>query len=235
MAVSADRGKPLLVISPHLDDGVLGCGELLAGQPGAVVLSLFAGPGQNPDVRTEWDAACGFTSARQALAVRAMEDDTALGLLQAMPSRLDFPDDQYRQPGERVNVEELAGAIRSAVDRYQPRSVAIPFGLFHRDHALAHEASVRVAREIQGCCAWLAHEDAFYRRIPGLLQQRLCELASMGWIVTPVAPPEQRRSTAKHLAVQCYSSQLRGLESPGRPGRLDAFAPEGYWRLAAPT
>jgi len=234
MGVSAGPGKPLLVVSPHLDDGVLGCGELLAGEPGAVVLSLFAGPGQNPDVCTEWDAACGFTSARQALAVRAIEDDTALGLLQAMPSRLDFPDDQYREVGDRVSVEGLAGAIRQAVNRYQPRSVAIPFGLFHRDHALAHEASLRVAREIHEC-AWLAYEDAFYRRIPGLLQQRLCALASMGWVVTPMPAPEQRRSTAKQRAVQCYASQLRGLESPGRPGRLDAFAPEGYWRLKAPT
>src|SRR4051794_23053885 len=127
---------PLLVISPHLDDGVLGCGEMLAMHPGSAVLSLFAGPGQDPAVCTEWDAACGFTSARHALAVRASEDDAALASLQALPSRLAFPDDQYRKAGERVNLEQLAGAIQAAINRYQPHTVAIPFGLFHRDHAL---------------------------------------------------------------------------------------------------
>jgi LmbE family N-acetylglucosaminyl deacetylase len=231
MDMPAGHATPLLVISPHLDDGVLGCGEMLAAQPRSVVLSLFAGPGQNPAVRTDWDAACGFTSARHALEVREAEDDAALGMLHALPSRLKFPDHQYRQAGERVDVDELAGAIRDAVNRYQPHTIALPFGLFHRDHALAHEASVRVAREARGY-TWLAYEDAFYRRIPGLLQQQLCVLASAGWVVTPVPALEQRKRVAKRRAVQCYASQLRGLDSPGRPGRLDAFAPEGYWRLS---
>src|SRR6476646_10755703 len=155
------HGTPLLVISPHLDDGVLGCGEMLAAQPGSLVLSLFAGPGRDPAVCTEWDAACGFTSARHALTVRETEDDAALGILHALASRLKFPDHQYRQAGERVSVDELAGAIRDAVSRYQPHTVAIPFGLFHRDHALAHEAAVRVAHEARGY-TWLAYEDAFY-------------------------------------------------------------------------
>src|SRR4051812_12509323 len=232
--MNTGQAVPLLVISPHLDDGVLGCGEMLAVHPGSVVLSLFAGPGPNPGVCTEWDAACGFTSARHALAVRATEDDAALGLLKALPLRLEFPDDQYREAGERVNLEELAGAIRAAVNRYQPHTVAIPFGLFHRDHALAHAAAIRVAREARGC-TWLAYEDAFYRRIPGLLQQQLGVLARSGWVVTPVPALEPRKRATKRRAVQCYASQLRGLESPGRPGRLDAFAAESFWRLSVPT
>jgi LmbE family N-acetylglucosaminyl deacetylase len=232
--MNTGEAVPLLVISPHLDDGVLGCGEMLAVHPGSVVLSLFAGPGQNPGVCTEWDAACGFTSARHALAVRATEDDAALGLLKALPLRLEFPDDQYREAGERVNLEQLAGAIRAAVNRYQPHTVAIPFGLFHRDHALAHAAAIRVAREARGC-TWLAYEDAFYRRIPGLLQQQLGVLARSGWVVTPVPALEPRKRATKRRAVQCYASQLRGLESPGRPGRLDAFAAESFWRLSVPT
>lgn len=230
----AALATPLLVISPHLDDGVLGCGEMLAAHPGSVVLSLFAGPGQNPAVCTDWDAACGFTSARHALAVRETEDDAALSMLHALPSRLKFPDDQYRQQGERVSLDELASAIREVVNCYRPHTVAIPFGLFHRDHALAHEAAVRVAREARDY-TWLAYEDAFYRRIPGLLQQQLCVLASTGWVVTPVPALEQRKRVAKRRAVQCYTSQLRGLDSPGRPGRLDAFAAEAYWRLSRPA
>lgn len=226
-----ERATPLLVISPHLDDGVLACGEMLAMHPGSVVLSLFAGPGSNPAACTDWDAACGFTSARHALAVRAAEDDAALGLLKAVPSRLAFADDQYREPGERVNVEHLANVIEEAVSQYRPRCVAIPFGLFHRDHALAHDAAMQVARQVDGC-TWLAYEDAFYRRIPGLLQRRIGVLASAGWLATPVPALEQRKRAVKRRAVQCYASQLRGLDSPGRPGHFDAFAAESYWRLS---
>ena len=225
----------LLVISPHLDDAVLGCGELLAATPGAVVLSIFSGAGKDPTISTNWDTACGFESAQQALSARLMEDDAALGLLDARPLRLNFPDDQYRGESETVDLEALADAIHSVLQRYKPQVVAIPLGLFHRDHALAHEAALRLFAKYSAECAWLAYEDAFYRRIPGLLQQRLCSLASAGCVATPLGTPRKASTTIKRLAVQCYASQLRGLGSPGRPGHLDALAPEGYWRLAPVT
>ncbi|MCV5262168.1 PIG-L family deacetylase, partial [Escherichia coli] len=73
-----------LVISPHLDDGVFGCGQLLAAHPGSTVLTVFAGvPEAAP--APEWDRRCGFTSAQAAMAARREEDRRALTRLAARP------------------------------------------------------------------------------------------------------------------------------------------------------
>jgi hypothetical protein len=52
---------------------------------------------------------------------------------------------------------------------------------------------------------------------------------------TPVAAPNDADDTKKRAAVACYPSQLRALEDDWQLStKLDAPAPEQYWRLAAP-
>ncbi len=223
------RGS-LLVISPHLDDAALGCGTLLANRPGSVVVSVFAGTGSDPDRQTDWDRSCGFHCAAEAMATRRDEDDGALSVLGALPCRLDFADDQYRNADDPVDVDAIAMALRTVLSRFHPDIVAMPCGLFHRDHMLVHEAALRICTD-QRHRSWLAYEDANYRRIPGLLQRRLCALAAVGFAATPVEAPAMNDSV-KEKAIGCYASQLRGLLSPGRPGYRDALAPERYWKLS---
>ena len=56
-------GPPVVVVSPHLDDAVLSCGQLLAASREAIVLTVFsAGPDEGAPL-TDWDRACGFVSA----------------------------------------------------------------------------------------------------------------------------------------------------------------------------
>ena len=221
----------LLVISPHLDDAAMGCGTLLAERPGSVVVSVFAGTGPDPDRQTEWDRSCGFRCAAEAMAARRDEDDCALSLLGAVPCRLDFADDQYRNPDDPGDVLAIATALRTALSRFRPDIVAMPCGLFHRDHVLAHEAALQVVSH-NGLQSWLAYEDANYRRIPGLLQRRLCELAASGYAATPIESSSLREDAVKEKAIRCYASQVRGLLAPGRPGYRDALAPERYWHLS---
>jgi LmbE family N-acetylglucosaminyl deacetylase len=221
-----DLGK-ILVISPHLDDGVFSCGALIAAQPGAVVLTVFAGVPDDFDGLTEWDATCGFLSARQALAARRAEDRAALELLQAEPHWCDFCDSQYRRaPRFGDVVEQLSDALHE----YEADTVVMPLGLFHGDHVLAHAAAVAVLRDCPRK-TWLAYEDAQYRRVPGLLQQRLAALSGAGIQATPKPYAASVDGDVKRGAVERYASQLRGLSSPGRPGYLDVFAPERYWHL----
>lgn len=223
----------LLVISPHLDDAVLGCADLLAECPGSVVLTVFAGGPADGDVLTEWDAACGFGSAAEAIAQRRIEDALALEVLAAAPHWLGLPDDQYRSTGQAPAIAaEVEHGISMALDRYQPDRVAMPLGLFHRDHAIVHAAALAMLRR-DTAREWHAFEDTFYRRIPGLLQHRLAGLAASRVTATPVRPDSAVTPQRKRAAVRCYSSQLRGLASPGRPGSADSEAPEGYWRLDA--
>ena len=59
--VTPEELERIVVISPHLDDAVLGCGRLMARHPGATVVSVYTGaPSAYPDPMTHWDTIAGF-------------------------------------------------------------------------------------------------------------------------------------------------------------------------------
>jgi LmbE family N-acetylglucosaminyl deacetylase len=211
-----------VVVSPHLDDAVLSCGQLLAAHPGSTVVTLFAGiPG--PEVPAgEWDRRCGFDSAAQAVAQRREEDRIALSLLEARAVWLDFLDNAYhRCPAP----DEAAAALRQVLLDLAPDTVLLPMGLFHADHLLAHEACMRAVRALPDArCA--VYEDVPYRAIRGLLQQRLMALAQEWVCLTPLRLKAEGSGALKAHALQAYASQLRGF-GPG--GLDDAEAPERCW------
>lgn len=220
-----NRKQPTLVISPHLDDAVFGCGQWLATQPGCKVVTVFAGtPRGNPNL-TDWDARCGFESAAQALVSRRREDELALDALQAEPIWLDFPDHQY---GEVVNVHDIADELAQCVARELPTRLVFPLGLFHSDHLLASDAALLVWRQHAEIKAF-AYEDALYRSMPGLLQQRLMSMAQSGIEATPVYWFQDLDTAAiKQVAVQQYASQLKAF---GPNGVKDTLRPERFWQL----
>ncbi|MGE3774657.1 MAG: PIG-L family deacetylase [Gammaproteobacteria bacterium] len=225
------RPSRLLVVSPHLDDAVFGCGELMRRMPGALCVTVFAGLPRDPEMQTDWDRDAGYACALEALACRRGEDAAALRRLGAEAHWLRFTDDQY---GERTSAtrEEVTAALIALIDAHAPDAVAIPFGLFHRDHALAHEAAI-AALDARPTRDWLAYEDALYRRLPGLLPARLAALEARGVRAVPWLFLSSEADSPKHGAVRCYGSQLRALARPGGPGHADLLAPEACWRLAA--
>jgi LmbE family N-acetylglucosaminyl deacetylase len=93
--------RNVVVFSPHCDDAVFACGQLLETHPGALVVTMFAG---------------------------------------------------------------------------RPPAVFAPLGLFHSDHRLVHEACIATAGGHRHG-AWFLYEDALYRRIPQLVEERLTALA----------------------------------------------------------
>jgi LmbE family N-acetylglucosaminyl deacetylase len=219
--------ESLVVVSPHLDDGVFGCGELIASRPGAVVVTVFAGLPEADWSLPDWDALCGFASGRQAVAARRREDREALEILQASACWLNFLDSQYRRT---PTLAEVTNKLARALRRRRPGTVAMPLGLFHDDHRLAHEASLSVLTTRGG--SWLAYAEPNYRVIPGLLEERLAELESKRIRAVPARPTLDRvAADFKRRAVHCYASQLRGLEARVRGGYADVFAPERYWTL----
>jgi LmbE family N-acetylglucosaminyl deacetylase len=215
----------VVVISPHLDDAVFGCGELLADNRGTTVVTVFADMPKRSEMQTEWDARCGFRSAEEAMTWRRGEDERALAMLGAHPIWLHFCDSQY---GETPTLDHLATVLKQVLADLAGPAVLLPLGLFHSDHLLVHDASVLALRSL-GHHAFLAYEDAPYRAMPGLLQQRLAALERACVRATPArigAPPAQREQ--KQRAVLTYASQLRGF-GPG--GYDDLEWPERYWRL----
>nr|WP_284508415.1 PIG-L family deacetylase [Caballeronia sp. INML5] len=229
MPLSAQR---TLVISPHLDDAVFSCGALLAASPGASVCTIFAGA---PDtaLATDWDAQCGFADAHQAMRERRVEDKAALHVLGARAVHLGFLDSQYTQGGTSATTAKIASAIRDVMRETDCATLLMPLGLFHSDHALVHTA----AREacLSDATACIAYEDCLYRRMDGLVQQRLVELIGSGIEATPLLDPIDaatlsRCIEAKQRAVQCYASQLKAF---GPHGYDDVLAPERFWTLRA--
>jgi len=229
----------VMVISPHLDDAVFSCGELLSAHPHAMVATVFAGTPPAGHTTTDWDRACGFRSACEAMVTRRNEDASALLRLGARPVWLNFLDSQYcdGSPGAAPppDPDDVAEALAALIAREQPDAVVFPLGLFHSDHdlthraclALWHQASQEVLRP-SWSPRWMAYEDALYRRMDGLREQRLAGLAEGGVrsAVFPMAWQVDR--AAKAEAVACYASQLKAF-GPG--GFDDTALPEGYWSL----
>jgi LmbE family N-acetylglucosaminyl deacetylase len=217
----------LLVLSPHLDDAVFACGELIASSPGSAVATLFAGRPERCGP-TAWDRDAGFADGDDVLGARRAEDQAALRVLGAMPLWLEFADGQY---GEPAPMHALAAALCGIIESEDADAVLFPAGLFHGDHRRTHDAALFVLDRFPDR-QWLVYEDALYRRIDGLLDERLRLLDAIGLAPQRFRPPiEADARSRKRRAVGCYRSQLMALAI--RRGHRDAFAPEGYWRIGA--
>lgn len=217
------------MISPHLDDAVLACGECIATHPGCTVVTVFAGVPADAARRTEWDHRCGFDDAAQAVQVRRSEDRRALSLLEAQPCWLDFIDSQYDEPvGEAAIAEALAAVVRQRA----PTTVLLPLGLFHADHRQVHRAARRALAR-SPAVETIAYEDVPYRGRAGALQERLSSLLGEGVRLTPVRwpAPASAAAGAKRRAIDAYASQQRAF---GRGGLVDATLPERFWRFDGP-
>ncbi|AMR77021.1 PIG-L deacetylase family protein [Cupriavidus nantongensis] len=242
-AMVVDLAAAVTVISPHLDDGVFSCGGLIAAARAARVVTVFAGVPPADMPAPDWDQAAGFASAEQAVLSRRREDNHALTMLGAHAVWLDFWDSQY---GRRYTAQQLADALHTVLLTQTDGVVVAPLGLFHSDHALVHDACrlLMLAAHARGAAwsaphavaataapppvQWLYYEDAIYRRMPGLLQQRLVQCRDSGLRATPVNLPVAQYLTQKSYALNAYQSQLQ-LFSEDR--LCDLCAPERYWML----
>jgi LmbE family N-acetylglucosaminyl deacetylase len=225
----------IVVLSPHLDDAVLGCGNLLAAHPGARVITVFAGaPARYPDPMTWWDRLSGFATGDDPLAARRAEDAGALAELGATPVWLDFVEHQYLDRRDRVRPATVVDALTEAVAACDPTLVLAPFGLANPDHDCVHEAALAVRERVRAP-VWCCYEDTGYKHIPGLLAWRVSQLFRAGVWPTPQALPSATDGTAKAAALAHYASQLRALEADwGLSEKLAAPAPEQCWRLDPP-
>jgi LmbE family N-acetylglucosaminyl deacetylase len=225
----------IVIVSPHLDDAVLGCGRLMSAHPNATVITVYSGgPAVYPDPPTHWDQIAGFGPGEDVLAARKVEDQGALAELDASPVYLDFIEHQYLERPEWVGADQTVDAIEAAVRAANPTAVFIPFGLANPDHAETHDAT-RVVRERIPEPVWFCYEDSGYKHIPGMLAWRVSQLFRANIWPTPAAPEVDHGDERKDKALAHYESQLKALEADWRIGaKLAAPAPEQFWRLAPP-
>jgi len=225
----------LVVVSPHLDDAVLGASGVLAAAPAPTVVTLYAGaPDPAPDPPTPWDALGGFGPGDDVVACRREEDRAGLAELGATPRWLDLLDHQYRDEAARVPPAAVADVLEPVLRDLEPTAMLVPFGLANPDHEDAHEAALLV-RERMPEPAWLCYEDTGYKHVPGLLAWRIARLFGAGLWPTPAAPPVDADPGLRWRSFAHYLSQVRALDAEwGIAAKLDAPAPEQCWRLAPP-
>lgn len=233
--VSAAELERIVVVSPHMDDAVLGMGQLLAAHPGATVITVFAGaPDAYPEPMTWWDQLAGFGSGDDVIAARRDEDAKALAELDASPVWLDHVEHQYLPREEWVQEEAVVDSLEVAIRAAQPSAVFMPFGLANPDHDVTHKAA-RLVRDRLPEPAWFCYEDHGYKHIPGMLAWRVSQLFRSRVWPTPAAPPVDAGQDRKQAAIAHYRSQLLALEADWQVStKLDAPAPEQCWRLASP-
>ena len=226
----------IVIVSPHLDDAVLGCGCFMSSHPGCTVVTLFAGnPLRYPEPMRLWDVQSGFEPGDDVMETRRQEDNAALVVLDASPVHLEFVEHTYNPDDTPVAPDVLAPTLAIALRELDPTLVLAPFGLANPDHDVTHRACMRVRDQFGDAVSWWCYEDMGYKHIPGMLAWRIARLFRQGVWPTPVCPPVDASIERKMRAVACYPTQLLALEDDWQvKAKLDAPAPEQYWRLEPP-
>ena len=223
--------SPLVIVSPHFDDGVFACGDLMAEHPGSTVITVFGDGPAVWDDPTAWDLTAGFNPGQNAVAARRLEDQEALAELDSAPVWLPFWERQY---GRATTMQEIQPALEAAILMASPVAVAIPLGMFDVDHVVTHAAAVPLVTRYPNL-VWLAYEEALYRMLPdGELLERLTGLVRAGIKPVRAGRTRLRPSSRKRRAVECYRSRLQLLDREGRAAYAEALSPERFWRLLPP-
>lgn len=227
--LTASRARSrLIVVSPHLDDAILGCTGLLVMCPGSIVCTVFAGEPEEP-IHTGWDEASGFADSHEALHARRKEDERALALCGAQPLWLDFLDGQY---GSTPAIEAVADTLAVQFTRFDSYLPVCPLGLWHSDYELVG-AACRLLLRARRVARYIAYEDAIYRAIPGVLPAAFAQLEAdrlnaKAMSARPFGGASARRIAAlKRRAVRAYPSQIRAFDT----FPPDVARAERYWRV----
>jgi LmbE family N-acetylglucosaminyl deacetylase len=129
------RGTRIVVVSPHLDDGVLSLGASMASwvRRGAAV-ELLTVLGCDPASKAPaggWDARGGFATEGESALARREEDRQACAVLGASPVWLPYGSGDYELHGAEGDVRDAVVRVLEGAD-----SVLVPgFPLSHPDHA----------------------------------------------------------------------------------------------------
>ncbi|MCU1365109.1 MAG: LmbE-like protein [Ilumatobacteraceae bacterium] len=173
----------MIVISPHLGDGVVALGCALAASPGSTIATVCTGS-PRPDPTTPRAVPHAFEAFDRALTSGLSEDAEAVALLNCKAVHLDFFDERYELPRTPRLLRSVLADTISSLPSCQPVG---PFGFGPPDHQLVSDCVLDAADQL-GLFRLCMYED------------RMC--------CTPGEPPEAdgaRRAAMErrgwHLAV----------------------------------
>jgi LmbE family N-acetylglucosaminyl deacetylase len=215
-------GDRIVLVSPHLDDGVLSLGAAMASWARAgsqlELLTVFAGDPGSDAPAGGWDGRAGFATEGEAVRARRAEDARACALLGAVPTWLPFGYQDYeRHAGDDDLRDTVVAAVGDADAVLFPGSP-----LSHPDH----ESLVRTIAE----ASLRARRLGFYVEQPYGLRAGASPVTPP-WLVVALGTPLEfagvrvsvRDRVAKWRAIGAYGSQLP-LLALGWSGRLGLAA-----------
>lgn len=216
----------VLAVSPHMDDAALSAGNFLSACDKPTILTVFGGFPDEYGALTEWDASCGFGDGDDVVAMRRVEDGAAASHLGAAARWLDFVDSQYRS--QTPSAADIADRIASVAIEIGADTIAMPLGIQHEDHRLAHDACALLLREQSELArTWVAWVDIPYRLwFADQVTERLESLRQQGF---QLAPSEVAMTDAKRAALEEYASQAKGL---GARAMENATQPEQLYLVS---
>lgn len=208
------------IISPHLDDAVLSCGQLMGGWPNMTVITVCAGIPEAGFV-SQYDEDSGFDSSRWAMVTRRAEDTRAVHRLGGQCFWLDQMDGAYP---DHVTQEAAAAAIWTALKRDRIDVAFFPAGISHPVHQIVAAACREIAASTTAPATMWVYEELPYRVIdPPEAQASLDEWLKVGSLFESFAGTGSMED--KEAAVGEYKSQLWALN------QRCLFVPERFWRL----
>ena len=189
----------ILVVAPHMDDGVLACGGTIARlEQKAAVHVVYATDGSRSPVPTfSWQGSADPNLPR----IRKKEARSALAALdvsQANVYFLDFPDGRL----ERC-LKELRAALVALIEQVAPNTILIPFRYDrHPDHLALQRAVVDVLRSPQ-LHARLVEYFVYYRwrLLPGKDLRRYLRPEQLLKVDIAASAAQKKE------ALQCFRSQ----------------------------
>jgi LmbE family N-acetylglucosaminyl deacetylase len=206
--------KRIVVVSPHLDDGVLSLGAAMArwARTGAEVelLTVFACDPESGAETGGWDGRAGFRTEGEAASARREEDASACAVLGVVPVWLPFGSVDFDRHGDEADVRR---AVADAVDGAD--AVLLPgFPLSHPDHAWLLTALVGEPAPDAEPRLGLYAEQPYTHRVAE--RPRAPDWVGTEFELVPATIGDRAK---KWRAIRCYRSQLPLLGMHRSPRR----------------
>jgi LmbE family N-acetylglucosaminyl deacetylase len=192
-------GGTTVVVSPHMDDGELGCGGTVAGLPDKERLHMvYVGDGS----RSPWPVLPRLRGSVAELgAIRTAEARRAAGILGLPPGNVHFLGIGEENMRQATRVVE--GGLIALFRRLRPDNLFIPFRFDrHPDHLLVHHAAL-TALDNQGLRAQVLEYFIYFR-------SRLLPRGDVRLYLRPeylLGSDIRGREEVKRRALACHVSQ----------------------------
>jgi LmbE family N-acetylglucosaminyl deacetylase len=234
-------GADLIVLSPHLDDGILSCGgriaKITAGGGRALIVTFFTGEPTLAEIPASLRRFCDYRE-------RKAEDSRAAAVLGADVRWLDFVERAFRPPSlpgfqavfrtppldqqALAELEQVEAAIAELLAEHPSAEVLAPLAVGHHiDHVVLFLAAVRQLLAQQAFDRLRFYEDAYALGALARRQHFVTRRRRWSWRQAPERQSLRARAMFAALA----------LARRGRPVErlLPPAARSWSWRCAADT